>query len=128
VLYDSDGTTPLETQSIDKDIRVNASNHTSAGIFATSRTLAVNTFYYLAFKPGATNCFPLFFTIDATPGAAMLDQLSGGQDCHWAERTDAGAWSPNTLKRPMMGLILDGLDDGLSGGLSRARVVNAGGM
>lgn len=120
VLYDSDGTTPLETKTVDKDQRSNASNQTSAGIFATSRNVSANVFYYLAFKPGATNCFPFFFTVHATPGAAILDQVSGGQDCHWAERTDAGAWSPNTLKRPIMGLILDRLDDGL-GRRSRMR-------
>lgn len=112
VLYDSDGTTVLETQSIDKDIRASAANLTAAGTFATARTLTANTFYYLAFKPGATNCFPFFFTVDATPGAVILNQISGGQDAHWAQRTDAGAWTPDTLKRPVMGLILDGLDDG----------------
>ena len=128
VLYDSDGTTPLATASIDKDQRVTGAN-ISAGLFSSDVTLTANTFYWIALKPTTTTAETLYwFTVNATPGAAQLDQVSGGQDAYWTQRTDAGVWADTTTKRPLIGLILSALDDGVGGGLSRSRVVNAGGM
>lgn len=131
VLYDSDGTTPLATFVGDKDT---ATTSTAAAAFSapfsSSVSLLANTFYRLALLPTtASNISRVDFTVPSTPGVAQLDQISGGQDFHWSQRTDAGAWSDTTTKRPVMGLILDGLDDGVStGGISRAAVVNTGGL
>lgn len=133
ILYDTDGTTPLATFTGDKDV---STPSTAAALFAapfaSSVSLLANTFYRLAFRPSTvTNCSRMDFTVPSTPGVAQLDQMSGGQNFHYSQRTDAGAWTNTTTKRPMMGLIVDGFDDGASvssGGISRARIVNAGGV
>lgn len=114
VLYDSDGTTVLATLTIDKDLRGGA---TSPGnnqlIFASSVTLSGATFYRLVIKPGASNVVVYSFTATS---AAALDERPGGQNFHYTQRTDAGAWTDTTTQVPYMGLIIDGIDDGVSAG------------
>ena len=129
ILYDSDGTTALATFTGDKDV---STPSTAAALFAApfsaSVSLLANTFYRIALRPSTvTNCSRIDFTVNA---AAVLDQMSGGQNFHYSERTNAGAWTDTTTKRPLLGVIVDGQDDGatVSGGTSRASVVNAGGL
>lgn len=120
ILYDSDGTSALASVTLDKDQQQPAPGGmtSSAGLFASSLTLSANTWYRLAVKPAGSVTL-LSFTVPATPGAAQLDQMSGGRDMHWSERTDLGAWDDTqTTKRPLFGLIFDGLDDGSGGGVS----------
>lgn len=76
-------------------------------------TLSQGATYRVIFTPADATSSTLFYAdVDA---AAHLGMYSGGADCHWTQRTDAGAWSQTTTRRPMMGLILDQLDDGASG-------------
>lgn len=114
VLYDSDGTTALSTLTKDKDIDMAYGNNVSVFRFTSSISLLANTFYRLTQKPTTvTNTRLYFITVAA---AARFDQMEGGQDFHWTERTDAGAWTDVTTKRPDMGLIIDGISDGVSAG------------
>lgn len=115
VLYDSDGTTALATASKDKDV-----TPATSGIgpfyftFSSSQQLSASTYYRLAVKPSTTTSLSAYsFDVNS---AAILDQLEGGQDFHYSSRTDAGAWSDTTTRRLMVGLIIDGIDDGAGAG------------
>lgn len=114
VLYDSDGSTALQTVSLDKDQRA----VTSAGMlyitFPASQSLSANTYYRLAYKPSTVTGGAVYSGDVAS--AAIFDQMEGGQNFHYSQRTDAGAWSDTTTRRPFMGLILDGIDDGAGSG------------
>ncbi len=55
-------------------------------------------------------------TVDA---AAVMDAMPWGQNFHFSSRVDAGSWTgDDVLRRPVMGLITDGLDDGAGGSAS----------
>lgn len=127
-LYDSDGTTSLGAVSYDATIVASVGTGAVIGILPSSVSLLANTFYRIGILPAGANTVTLYnITLSSAHGAAILDQMSGGQNFHWTSRAGAGAWSDDTSRRPFMGLFIDGLDSG-GGGLSRARVVNAGGM
>ena len=111
VLYDSDGTTALETISVDGNVHRGVGANTGGLTyvwFSQSRELLANTNYRLVVKPTTVNnslnsCDWYMNT------AGMLDALEGGQNWHETTRTDGGAWTQTTTRRPMIGLLLDGL-------------------
>jgi hypothetical protein len=112
-LYDSDGTTVLDTHSTDKDVR----GRIEAGIyvfwFDSGNILTINTDYRLVVEPtSATSIRYHDMTVDS---AAILDTLPGGQNFHGTTKKDAG-WTDTTTIRPFIGLILDQLDDGAGAG------------
>ena len=125
VLYDSDGATPLASASMDNDAAIAGNRFFWVPIPET--TLSKETFYYIALKPTTASYVNLFwFTVNA---AAIFDQTDLGQNAFWSQRTDAGAWSDTTTKRPYIGAVISALDDGTGGGgagISRGRV--QGGM
>lgn len=114
VLYDSDGTTPLLTKSLDKDVRVGTGGRSMTGFFSSTASLLANTYYRLAVKPtSATNLISYRLQVAA---AAVMDGLDGGQDFHGSTRVDAGSWTDTTTDRPTVGLLIDAFDDGVSAG------------
>ncbi|MFQ5804771.1 MAG: hypothetical protein ACE5JQ_17920, partial [Candidatus Methylomirabilales bacterium] len=114
VLYDSDGSTALETLSLDPDVRMDTAQRIFLLTFAGTQSLSANTNYRLVLKPTTTsNIRVSFFSVDA---AAVMDALEGGQNFQYTERTDAGAWTETATDRPFVGLICDGFDDGVGGG------------
>lgn len=124
VLYDSDGTTVLQTLSITQNTLQGTGNDFGKYRFAASVALKANTYYYLSLKPGSTTNVSLYdMTVQS---AAMLGGHLGGADFHLATRTDAGAWTATTTIRPFIGLIFDSLDDGASPG-QKATMVQAAG-
>lgn len=109
VLYDSDGTTVLASKSLDADLRANTIR-VPHECQLTETTLLANTNYRLAIKPTTvTNISVPFIDVAAQ---AIFDQMSGGQNMHWSQRTDAGAWSQTTTRRPWMAIRISALDDG----------------
>jgi hypothetical protein len=112
VLYDSNGSTVLGTDSLDKDV-VQATTGTFVGVWAAA-TLAANTFYYLSVKPTTSTSARLFSFSVST--AAHLAQSYGGQNFHWAQQTDAGGWTPTTTARPLIVPRLSAFDDATGGG------------
>ena len=101
VLYDSDGTTALETVSLDPDQRQAANARVFFMRFPTDRELSASTNYRLIAKPTSVSGITIYdFDIDAV---ALMDAVEGGQNWHYTQRTDAGAWSQTTTKRPWMG-------------------------
>lgn len=114
VLYDSDGTTALQTKSLDKDVRQGTTTGVHLVRFPGSQLLLANTFYRLSIKPTSATSLTVY-SIDVN-SAALFDQMPGGQNFHYSERTDAGAWTDTTTRRLFMGLMIDGVDDGSGGG------------
>jgi len=114
VLYESDGVTPLLTSStITNAGRGNTAGRAGYSVyFSSSATLQANTYYYLSVKPGASNIS--LYSWDML-SAAALDQLPGGQDWHYVSAKDpsgTGSWTATTTRYPIMGLLIDGIDDG----------------
>jgi len=120
VLYDSDGSTVLETYTIADADYTNSTTGTYVIIFDTSPTLQANTNYRAAFKPTTASDIRLVYG-DA-PSAAALDGMPGGSEFHWTQRTNAGSWTETTTRRPLIGLLLDSVDDGLGGGVATMNI------
>jgi len=114
VLYGSDGVTALATSTtLTSDGRASA-NGTGPYCFQfpSSVTISANTYYYLAVKPGASSIS--LYSWDVL-SAAALDQMPGGQDWHYVSAKDpsgTGSWTAVTTRYPLMGLLIDGIDDG----------------
>lgn len=111
VLYDA-ADAVLATVSFDKDVR-----HTTAAAaiyplpLSAAVTLTRDTTYRLVVKPtSATTCN----IYDATVASvALMAAIPGGAAWHWTQRTDAGAWTDTTTRRPLaMGLRIGQVDDG----------------
>lgn len=114
VLYDSDGTTPLATCTLDADISRNGQPNVRTVFFPASVELAAATSYRLAVKPSSGSNVSIYtFTVGS---AGVLDAIPGGQTWHYTARTDAGAWSETTTTRPWIGLLIDGVETGGGGG------------
>lgn len=117
VLYDSNGTSVLQTKSVDANIvALNGNRRVLHILFPATQTLSKDTFYYLSVKPTTAN--NVTFDDFSVNSAGVLDAISGGQNFYLSTRTDAGSWTDTTTKRPWSGLILDAFDDGASGGSS----------
>lgn len=113
-LYDSDGATVLASVSVDSNARAAVSHSFFCHYFTTTHTLAKDTFYRLTAVPSSTtNCTMAEITVASV---AAMDAWEGGQNLHMTERTDGGAWSQTTTKRPLISLVIDGLDNGAGSG------------
>lgn len=113
VLYDSDGTSVLLSVSLDPEARNATAGAVFHELFNAETTLQINTSYRLSWKPTTTTNASIY--VGDYTAAEVLDALPGGQECHYTARTDAGAWSETTTKRPLMGLILSALENPDSG-------------
>lgn len=130
VLYDSDGTTVLQSVSIDKDQA--AMNTADVAEFwfdeVTLSSLTPGTTYRLTIKPTTTTAITSLMAYDVAQANDLI-RFTGGSATgfYFTSRTDAGAWSETTTRIPSMQLIVD-LDgtSGSSGGgpLVGGRLVN----
>jgi hypothetical protein len=113
ILYD--GTSVLATVSLDAET-VSLAQRLHIVHFA-EQTFSPGTAYYLSVKPTtASNISVYGVTVSA---ANHFQATAGGTAMSWAQRTDAGAWSATTTKRPFAGIIISALDDGVSAGGAR---------
>jgi len=113
VLYDTNGTSVLASVPM-----VAANRSTTAGKigfyrFASAVTLAAGNTYRIVVKPGASSVSTYTVTVAS---AAIMAAMPGGADWHLTTRTDAGSWSETTTLRPLMGLVIDAIDDGTGSG------------
>ena len=124
-LYDSDGTTVLETLSLDKDIRGSAGGTIQQFLFASTHLLAKDVNYRIVVEPtSATNVRIYFFDVNAV---AVMDGFSGGQKFHYTTKKDAG-WTETITRRPFFSLLCDQFDDGAGGGAGGAPLLINGGL
>lgn len=71
-------------------------------------TLAANTTYYFSIR--ATSGFIQTFYVDVADSAFFA--LTGASLATWATRTDLGAWTETTTRRPLAAVRISALDDG----------------
>ena len=116
ILYDSDGTTAMETVTVDANpIQSNASSRMLVIPFAAERQLNRNTVYRLSIRPTTTNSVTVYSTEVAN--AAHWTTHPGGAAFHLHTRLNQGAtWTESPLRRPLMGIRLSALDDAATGG------------
>lgn len=110
ILYDSDGSTVLQSVSLDSDIRVANNKTNEFHYFGGRSTLTANTWYRLVVKPTTTSDVTLN-RLDFNSNA-ILGQLPGGTDVYETERTNGGAWTQTNTRRSLLGIILDGVETG----------------
>lgn len=108
VLYDA-ASSVVDTASLDKDLR----GVTTPGLsFVTwpngPHTLTANSVYRVAVKP--TSATTLYVNVQRLPSNAYLPYLPGGTNFLYSTRTDAGAWTDDDTRRPLIGLTLDGVE------------------
>ena len=124
-LYDSDGSTVLQTITIDNDVSPPSGKY-GVYLFPSSQVLLAATFYRLVVAPSSGVNVSAFqsFSVNA---AAIMDMFDGGQDFHETtakDPTEEADWTNTATNRPLMGLLIDQLDDGVSaGGGAAARYV-----
>jgi len=115
-LYDSDGTTVLASATLDKDVNEAAASLTVTIVpWATGPiTLLANTNYRLAVKPTTvTNLDVYDMPVNSN---ALMAAMPGGANFYLTTRTGAGAWTQTNTLKPLMGLVLAGVDTGGVGG------------
>lgn len=124
VLYDGAGTV-MGSVLIDKDIRGYGSNPNPHLVhFSSEIDLASGVPYYLTAKPTTGSSIVLAYV--GVNAAANFQATDGGEAFHWAERTNGGAWSFNTARRPVMGIFPSGHEAGSVGGQLGGSLFNAG--
>ena len=115
ILYDSDGSTALQTLVLDGNLGVNRVNNDyfSFFLFSGSSTLSANTNYRIVLKPTTTSTIAIDeFNVNS---ATIMDAFDGGQEVHKTSRADAGAWTQTTTSRVNIGILMCGFDDGAGG-------------
>lgn len=113
VLYDSDGTTVLATASHDKDLKKSATTNGLAILFSTSVSLSANVAYRLVAKPTTATTITLIYL--EVSDVAYWNQMECGPNWHMTTKT-SGVWGETTTRRPLIHLLIDGLEIGGSSG------------
>lgn len=115
VLYDSNGTTALQTYSFDPNVDSGTGAQSfRCGLFSGTSTLTINTNYRIAMKPTTANSNNLWYY--SVLSSDILGAFSGGSNMHRTGRTDAGSWTQVTDERCLIGVLIDQLDDGVGSG------------
>lgn len=96
-----EGTTVLETMSMDANQIYGIAAPRDFTFPFAKRALTKNTTYYVSLKPTTTQNTTIY-TFDVND-ANHLTVHSGGIECHYATRT-SGAWTATTTKRMMAGV------------------------
>ena len=113
-LYGSDGSTVLASSALPSAQRPGVALAIIHRLFSSSVSLSKDTWYRLTISPDSVS--NIVINRWAVPSAAAMDSLPLGQKCYETSRTDAGAWAETTTNRPLMGLLMDGFDDGVGSG------------
>lgn len=119
-LYDSDGSTVLQTIDIDSD---NTRAASVSGCFAeyyfdeaTLSTLNFGSTYRITFTVTAASGGVIipYYTL---PSSTYLTSFPLSDNAYWTQRTDAGAWTDTNTRRPWIALIFDDWTEPSGGGI-----------
>lgn len=108
VLYED--TTTLVTVSTDLRTIIQAAAPRRLRLPFAEQLLTPGHTYRLSLKPTTGNSVTAYDL-----GVASADHLQAwplGTAAYYTSRADAGTWTPNTAKRPMMGLYVSAISDG----------------
>jgi len=115
------GTTTLQDVTPDGDITSSASVPHVYEIFFDETSLTTLNFgstYRVGITPQGTTSSGNTIPILEVESAADFEAYSGGQLFFLSTRTDAGAWTDTTTKRPLLGLIITDWSVSSGGGSS----------
>lgn len=123
VLYDA-ASNVVDTISFDSDQRTNGSSGIYYAVWpAGPHTLSAATVYRVALKP--TTASTVVLRTFVLPSNAYWGCMPGGSNLILSTRTDAGAWTDDDTRRPLIGLVMNGVESGhmfrhpgMSGGLN----------
>lgn len=96
---------------IDKDARQTTTQGRQVYYFTSAAPLSPQHEYFLMLHPTTATNVTLTHVdvLGTTP--PLLDAMDGGKEIYYADRAGTGSFTPNTTRRPMMGLILDQFSD-----------------
>lgn len=77
--------------------------------FDTPASVTQGETYRISLKPSGGNAYLYYFDYSA----AIAAVVQGGSDFVWTQRTDAGAWTDTTTRKPNMGIFYTELDSGV---------------
>lgn len=116
VLYSSGGST-LASGTVSRFLRGSTTTAVTPVTTTFNSTVNLNAgdTYYLSVTPTATPSTVTMatFTVPSTDHRAAMPS---GSNWFLSTRTDGGSWSDTTTEWPLLGLMIDGLDDGAGGG------------
>jgi hypothetical protein len=121
ILYDTDGTTVLGSESFDANQQYNATNGGITHAHWTPVTLAAGSAYRITVKPTTTtNIIVMWYRL---ANADHRKALRIGTDTVGSTRLDAGAWTDSSVILMCdAGLILSKIDDGSGGAAGGGKV------
>src|SRR3990167_6192646 len=112
VLYNA-ASSALETTTCNPATNVLAASGLQYHLFDTPVALTAGLVYRVAVLPTAdVDVAVMNWT---APTNAVLDQTPGGKEFFLSTRADAGAWTDSDTQKPVMGLIVDQIDDATGG-------------
>lgn len=110
VLYE--GTTQKTSVSLDATRVLITSSRWTFIYFPTPAIIKAGVAHTIALKPTTANNAQIAY-IDVS-SASHFQAYGGGVEWYWHQRTDAGAWTPTTTRRPICGLFLSMVQGGVS--------------
>lgn len=115
VIYNS-ADTVLATAALDKDVRMSAAGNAHNLLLTNDVMITEGEQYRVVLKPSTTTNVALFTW---TVADNAYDALFSGSNWQQTVRGDAGAWNNTGTARPMLGLLIDGIEvgGGSGGGL-----------
>jgi hypothetical protein len=122
-LYDSGDTKIAESNSEHSD---SAGNDQISLNFTSPVTLTADTIYKVVARSEEADSLSVHGANFSSN--AIMAASGGGKDFTWIQRADStiDPFTETTTRRPWMWLVLDGLDDGSSGGLVGGTMLNRG--
>jgi hypothetical protein len=124
-VYDSNGAPMLPANPRTKAIdATGTSAETAFTFFGTSYIFEANTWYRVGITPTSST---ITLVDVSAASAAVMESFPYGSLMHMSTGTtpsSEASWSNNTLRRPMMGLILDGIDPGPKNAIYDSTIYN----
>ena len=116
ILYDSDGSTVLETHTFTTGHRAGTSLAMHRHFFSSDRTLTAGQTYRVVLKPTSASTVGYGLQTGNASYADALNMMSMGTTCYQTTCTSPGTWTNNTHIRVSIGLIVSQLSDNVGSG------------
>lgn len=129
ILYDTNGTTVLQTVTVDGNIL----NTTAHGVVevefsGTIATLTAGSYYRLVVRPATATNMGAFQYYTFRTDNDKTAFLNNAADVQYTSRTNAGAWTENTNQIMTMQAVITAMDPGTSSGGLKTHPGMSGGL
>jgi len=116
-LFGTDGTTVLLSKAWDSDSFIASGQSTRFIPFDSTTTLSAGSTYWLTGVSDGTSSLRIHY-MTYTNSTVFNAMAPGGGNCVWSQATSpasTGDWADTANQLPIMGLLIDQLDDGAGG-------------